>query len=118
MSRILLLSAFSLVAAAFLFPAAGAQAGDTCVEYAYVADYNWYYLCVSTRSACPIYEKHVSGVTETRTCLVSLPAVGTSIHECTPYTGDIDHQFRFCVVGDTDCPVYEEFTNGTVKCYA
>jgi hypothetical protein len=119
MNRILLLSALSLVAAGFVAPVATAQAGDTCVEYAYVADYNWYYLCASTKGDCAVYQKHVSGVSESRTCLVStVIAQQGPVTSCTPMTGDMDHQFSFCATtGNLKCPVYEKFGNGGVKCY-
>ncbi|MEA3198612.1 MAG: hypothetical protein QOE90_40 [Thermoplasmata archaeon] len=111
------------LAAAFatFVPAAQASAGDRCVEYAYVADYNWYYVCAGTQGDCLVYQKHVSGVTETRTCYASTQTGTLGLTYCSPYAGDMDHMFRLCVSArqTAACAVYEEFQNdGSVKCLA
>lgn len=115
-----LLSVLSLAFVGVALPSASASAGDTCVEYAYVADYNWYYLCAGTAGDCLLYQKHVSGVSETRTCYVSSDAPAfDALPYCTPMTGDMDHQFSLCVGGsDPTCFAYEQFANGGVRCLA
>lgn len=121
MSKLSLLVGIALVSLAFVAPAASASGSlDKCVEYAYVADYNWYYLCASTSGDCAVYQKHVSGVSETRTCYVDAAVVAWTPGYCSPYVGDMDHMFALCVGNGhpVTCYVYESFQSGGEKCLA
>jgi hypothetical protein len=108
-----LIVAVALVALAFLFPAADASAGETCVNYLYVADYHWYYACVNPSDAtCVASTKEVNGASTQQTC------VGVRAQtRCTPWTGDMDHMFRVCVApSDLGCAVYREAQSGGKTC--
>lgn len=111
-----LLATTALIALALPAQAAEVSAAETCVQYAYVADYHWYWLCVNPKStSCPVYEKAQHGVTVTRTCIggdVTLNAEPI----CTPETGDLDYRWSYCASTDLDCPLYRLAQNGTKTC--
>lgn len=88
-------------------PTAEPAAAGTCVNYAYIADYQWYYLCVDPKSSeCKVYQKRVVGVTETRTCLVPTAAPADA-GTCVPTSGGLDYQSYACVdAKDPGCAVY------------
>jgi len=110
-ATLLVLASFALL----LAPPASAEAADTCVQYAYVADYQWYYLCANPGNlSCPVYFKRVVGVTETRDCVVPSASVSAI---CTPFTGDLDYRWRYCAQANVRCPVYHETQGGVKTCY-
>jgi hypothetical protein len=81
----------------------------SCVLVMYVADYQWTYLCVDPKNTdCAAYIKHVSGVTETRTCLVGVPAASPAdAGTCVPTSGGLDYQSYACVEPkNAGCAVY------------
>jgi hypothetical protein len=114
----------SLLALAFLALAApAASAGglpvdtkDVCVQYMYIADYHWYYVCADPKDAsCVVYEKQVHGVTETRTCY-GVPDTVAVRDLCSPEIGDLDHRYAICASANARCPVYVAHQNGGRTC--
>lgn len=60
----------ALLLATIVPPVPTAQAWDGCVEYMYVADYHWYYVCLQpTKPTCPILWKERHGMTWTTSCI-------------------------------------------------
>lgn len=107
----------SLAATALLLPTANAEAG-TCVNYLYIADYHWYYACADPKDAsCAVYTAEQHGAAYSEQCYgVDVMLGGTAL--CTPETGDLDHRWSICAAADTDCPVYQRYQSGSVRCLA
>ena len=113
----LALALAALLAAAALLPAPAEAADpldawDGCVQYAYVADYHWYYVCVNPRDAsCPVYFKERHGMTWTRQCAVETSS--DLLPKCIPFANDLEYQYDLCVEPrDLQCPVYVHRHNG------
>ena len=109
---ILLTSALALLALSLApaVPAAGdvGSAWDGCVQYAYVADYHWYWVCVNPKDpSCPVYTKEQHGVTVTRECVALGASTVAPEPHCIPTSGGLDYHSFLCVdAGDPKCPVY------------
>lgn len=104
----------ALLAGLALVPTpAQADAGETCVTYAYVADYHWYRACADPKdTACAVYLQEQHGVTVTNTCLVGVPGVETQA-QCSFIGQDLDYTHHVCVdASDRRCPVYTLRTSG------
>jgi hypothetical protein len=101
----------ALAGALFAAPfaaATDAPAWDGCVQYAYVADYHWYWVCVAPKDlSCPVYFKEQHGVTVTKSCVVESGGVASPEVTCIPTSGGLDYPSFLCVdAGDARCPVY------------
>lgn len=85
---------------------------DGCIQYAYVADYHWYWICVAPRdTSCPVYTKERHGMTYYRECVVERPTFDTqAVQFCIPTNGGgLDYHSHLCVdTSDLRCPVYHE----------
>ena len=115
--KLALACTLALAATAFAFPAASAADAGKCVNYAYVADYHWYYVCVDPKDAsCVVSTKEQHGTTVTEECYgVGLTTSADPV--CTEYIGDLDHRWRYCVdAGSLKCPVYVEQQSGARDC--
>lgn len=103
----------------FIGPALGLDTKEVCVNYAYVADYQWYYVCADPgNSGCVVSTMRSNGVDRWYDCYGVDAVALDAFPVCTPETGDLDHRFRFCADTDLDCPVYEEFQSGSRRCFA
>lgn len=89
-----------------------ADAWDGCVQYAYVADYHWYYACANPKDAsCPVYLKERHGVTETRACVVDLGVAAAGPTNPVPdhdHDGDMEVG-KVCVWGFADACVLQAY---------
>lgn len=97
--------------------AADAPSLGACVNYAYVADYQWHYLCVEPAdTSCPIYTRVSNGVAwGPKECLVEPPAVSSDLlaPRCILFAQDLDYSHHACVdTRDASCPVYTLRTSG------
>lgn len=105
------LLAFALLGIA----APAAAAPPECVQYAYVADYHWYYACADTQDAsCKVYLKERHGMTESRDCLVPVPQATTGAPGpvCVPTSGGLDYPSWACVdAGNPKCAAYTVTTS-------
>lgn len=112
--------ALPLLAAALLTttlaPAASAatESADLCVEYAYVADYHWYWVCVDPKGgACAVYFREQHGVTVTERCLKDEVVIVPPAPRCVQYAQDLDYSHHLCVdATDASCAVYLWRTSG------
>lgn len=114
------LALLALLPALFLVPAPAAatdaSALPTCVNYAYVADYNWYYACVDAKNlSCPVYtaRSHDAGRTfSSKDCVVETDAFSPAAR-CVLVAQDLDYSHYLCYApGDLGCPVYLETRGG------
>lgn len=89
-------------------------AWDGCVQYMYVADYHWYWICVAPRDlSCPVYLKEQHGVTVTKECVAGGPEL-ESRPTCVWVGQDLDYTHYLCVDPfDPSCPVYAKRTDGS-----
>lgn len=87
-----ILALASLLLLAVPSPAAAADVGQKCVNYMYVADYQWYYVCVDPKDAsCVVSQKRVVGTYEQETCYGLAPVeTSTDLAVCTPYLAFIN----------------------------
>lgn len=93
-------------------PSAGTTAADFCVQYMYVADYHWYWICADPKGDCILYEKEQHGVTVTTRCLVPGVAVDTR-EACVNYANDLDYRHYVCAdPGNPDCAVSTKRESG------
>lgn len=109
--RTLLLPATALlVLATFgsLVPAAGATAPPECVEYLYVADYHWYWVCANPKDlGCPVYTKEQHGMTVRKECVLPELSGADLAASCIPTSGGMDYHSYLCVdPKDPKCAVY------------
>jgi hypothetical protein len=107
-----LLSASLLVPA----PAAADAALPTCVNYAYAADYMWYYACYDAKDlSCPVYTAVSNDAGRTfhsKECVVEL-GVFQAPARCVLVAQDLDYSYYVCYApGDLSCPVYTERHGG------
>lgn len=114
-----LASLAALLLMALPAPAATAagEAELDCVEYLYVADYHWYYVCVDPKGGtCAVYFQERHGMTWTpRECLVPLgeaPAMPAATSICVPTNGGgLDYYSQACVnPGERRCLVSNEYS--------
>ena len=84
------------------------QAPPECVQYMYVADYHWYWVCANPKDlSCPLYFKEQHGVTVTKSCAVEPPATAAPEPVCVPTSGGLDYPSFLCVdAGNPRCAVY------------
>lgn len=119
MKTISLLAVALLSLAAVPVAAAEVEAKEICVNYAYVADYQWYYLCANPSDpSCVVSTMRSNGVDRWYTCYGAQVTTLDAFPLCTEEIGDLDHRYRFCADTDPDCPVYQEFQSGARRCYA
>ena len=108
--------------------AAGDVAAIGCVQYMYIADYHWYYVCVDPKGGlCAVYFQERHGMTwSAKQCLVPLddaaPSAVSPAAVCVPTNGGgLDYHSQVCVdAGDRRCLVLQEYSTdaGYVrKCY-
>lgn len=105
--------ALSALLAALVFvpsPAQSVDAGELrCVNYAYAADYNWYYLCWNARDlSCPVWTAHWNGYQfSNKECVVEGPTTTALSPRCVQYGQDLDYAHFVCYdLRDSECPVY------------
>lgn len=110
--------AFLLLAAAFS-PLAGASASTStsglCYNYAYVADYQWHYVCVDPRGGtCAVYTYRSNGVVDgPKNCVVDAPTAAQGGDPCTRLVTDLDYSSWLCVdKTNGGCPVWVERRSG------
>lgn len=93
-------------------PAGGADqaaADVACVQYAYVADYHWYWVCVDPKDkSCAVSLKEQHGMTVTRQCLPGNVQTGSwTAGACVPTSGGMDYHSFVCVnASDPKCALY------------
>ena len=98
-------------------PADVAEAWDGCVQYMYIADYHWYWVCVAPKDpSCPVYFKEQHGVTVTKECVVETrpdaAALAAPEAACIPTSGGLDYPSWLCVdPSDPKCAVYTVTTS-------
>lgn len=102
----------------FIGPVIALDVKEVCVNYAYVADYQWYYVCANpSDSGCVVSTMRSNGVDRWYDCYGVDAVALDAFPVCSEEIGDLDHRYRFCADNDLDCPVYQEFQSGGRTCF-
>lgn len=107
-----------LALAAFPAPASAVGEVGKCVNYMYVADYQWYYVCVDTRSAsCPVYTIRSNGASWfDKQCLTPRLGDVSAPPRCVQWGQDLDYSHYVCYdLGSPTCAVYLLTTSGSYQ---
>lgn len=100
--------------------AADAEVGTLCYNYLFVADYQWYFLCVNPKDAsCPVYtvrSNHPDYPRGEPDCVAGVPAVAASdgvALRCIWTGQDLDYTHYVCFdLRAQDCQVWQERRSG------
>ena len=111
------LSLAALLLATAFVPLAGAAdtSADLCVNYMYVADYQWYYACVDPKGGtCAVYTYRSNGVWNSEPDCVLRKSSSTETWDgCVFLAQDLDYSHYVCVAPrDPSCAVYTKRVSG------
>lgn len=106
MLKTVLATALALALVGIAAPAAAAP--PECVQYMYIDDYHWYYVCANPKdTSCPVYTKEQHGATVTERCVTFETTTGLPGATCVPTSGGMDYHSYACVdASNPKCAVY------------